>query len=115
MSVILKDIEIPACCEDCRFRVNESLTNVPDWICLINQWPVFYCVKSKESNLYQKRRFKADMQNCPLIEIPKDADLIDRNELLDLYSGTELENYNVKFSVVRQNILDTPTVFKEGE
>ena len=38
---------------------------------------------------------------------------IDRDELLELYANTDeldISNYDVKIAVIRQNILDMPTV-----
>lgn len=38
---------------------------------------------------------------------------IDRDELLDLYANTDdldISNYDVKVAVIRQNILDMPTI-----
>ena len=54
---------------------------------------------------------------CPLIGIPPHGDLIDRNALMELYADEDdlrLENMKVPISVIRQNIMDAPTII-EGD
>ena len=62
MSECVVRMEMPETCETCSFRVNNSPTNVPDWICGINQWPTFYCRKSQ--NHADEDKY---LQDCPII------------------------------------------------
>lgn len=60
-------MEKPENCEKCLLRVNDSQTNVPNWICAINQWPTFYCKKSQ--NHADEDKY---LQDCPIIcSLPK--------------------------------------------
>jgi hypothetical protein len=73
-------MEMPETCETCRFRVNNSPTNVPDWICGINQWPTFYCRKSQ--NHADEDKY---LQDCPIIcSLPEGhGRLVDADKLAD--------------------------------
>ena len=62
MSECVVRMEMPENCETCRFRVNDSPTNVPNWICAINQWPTFYCKKSQNHANEDKY-----LHDCPII------------------------------------------------
>ena len=56
-----------------------------------------------------------------IIPVPKHGDLIGRDALMELYADEDdlrLENMKVPISVIRQNIMDAPTIIpadKEGE
>lgn len=83
MSECVVRMELPRSCEMCRLRVNDSPTNVPNWICAINQWPTFYCKKSQ--NHANEDEY---LHDCPIIcQLPEghgrliDADKIDYYEV----------------------------------
>lgn len=61
MSECVVRMEMPKNCETCRLRVNDSPTNVPNWICAINQWPTFYCKKSQNHANEDKY-----LHDCPI-------------------------------------------------
>lgn len=77
MEIYIKDMEVPISCQECAFRVDESETNVREWICLINQYPTFYCKKSQGH-----AKDEEYLQDCPLIPIPPHGRLIDADALL---------------------------------
>ena len=60
MSVIVKGMEMPKSCWDCALLIG------------------VVCGQTGKLAPYKKT-----MEDCPLIEIPKDAKLVDANELLD--------------------------------
>lgn len=86
MSVVVR-MEMPKNCEMCRLRVNDSPTNVPNWICAINQWPTFYCKKSQNHANEDKY-----LHDCPILcQLPEG-----HGDLIDLETAAEglSERYN---------------------
>ena len=70
MSVIVQGMEMPKCCAECDFELHD------EYEC-IYECPLIY------KGYTNKTRMFARLDDCPLIEIPKDAKLVDANELLD--------------------------------
>ena len=62
MSECVVQIDMPENCETCHLRINDSTTNVPNWICAINQWPTFYCRKSQSHADEDKY-----LHDCPIL------------------------------------------------
>ena len=57
-------------------------------------------------------------ERCPLVPVPKHGDLIDRDALMELYADEDdlrLENMKVPIAVIRQNIMDMPTIIPAEE
>lgn len=118
MSILIRGMEMPKSCGECEFRVDESETNVHEWICLINQYPTFYCKKSQSHAEGEEY-----LQDCPLIEIPPhgrliDADAMDTSILQEGFSYA-ITRRELRYTPgeVRQKIANAPTIIEaeEGE
>ena len=71
MAFIVKGMEMPTCCDMCEFCIQDF--DLVAFCCASN----IYWINISDVP-YDKRH-----PACPLIEIPKDAKLVDANELLD--------------------------------
>ena len=97
MSILIRGMEMPTSCNECRFAVD-------GWC--------YACVPESED---ERKRITTNY--CPLIEIPPHGDLIGRDALMELYADTDdmpLGNMKVPIAVIRQNIMDAPTII-EGD
>jgi hypothetical protein len=94
MSILIRGMEMPTSCGFCMFEQETG----DGCECYING-----CLTE-----YQKRP-----DDCPLVYVPKHGRLIDADALMELYADTDdlqLANMNVPIAVIRQNILDAPTI-----
>ena len=108
MSECVVRMEMPKNCEMCRFRVNDSTTNVPNWVCAVNQWPTFYCRKSQ--NHADEDKY---LQDCPIIcSLPEGhGRLIDADALrTDHFVTSTTTNTPLHRYVSMEQIEATPTI-----
>jgi len=110
MSECVVRMGMPKNCETCPLRVNDSTTNVPDWICAINQWPTFYCKKSQ--NHADEDKY---LQDCPIpCQLPEGhRDLINRDAIAIACPGQikiEDGEYWIRLSAVQESIKSAPTI-----
>ena len=108
MSILIKGMEMPKCCNDCRFA----------WIDTGHHW---YCEANKPWGLDITDHVMSKHPDCPLIEVPKHGRLIDADALMliikdyiDEYSDVDTEGYhNLKWCAMKESemaIEDAPTV-----
>ena len=101
MGVYIKGMEMPKECWKCRFDVRG------------------YCVAS--GRMDNRTRFVDDAPKkawCPFIPVPPHGRLIDADVLMELYSDTDdlrLKDMKVPIAVIRQNIMDMPTIIPASE
>lgn len=111
MSILIPGMEMPENCEKCEFKRQCSPTNVPDFECMINQYPILYCSKSKTSKQHNVE--EEYLQECPLVPIPeKHGRLIDAEDFVDYmqnrYDNNEITNGDwIDF---RLSLKDQPTI-----
>lgn len=97
MSLLIKGVEMPDSCLNCRFRTT-ILKNVLSptmrtsvYACLINGMEI--------NNWYEEKH-----KNCPLIEIPTPhGDLVDRDDLIDEINRVTFVkryDYDVAYNIV---------------
>ena len=106
MSILIKGMKMPTSCVNCRFSGFGGLRN-ERVVCM-----------HTGSNAYMNEVQYLD--DCPLVPVPPHGDLIDRGALMELYADEDdlrLENMKVPIAVIRQNIMDAPTIIpaEEGE
>lgn len=103
MSECVVRMEMPKNCETCRLRFNDSPTNVPDWICAINQWPTFYCKKSQ--NHADEDKY---LQDCPIIrKLPEGhGRLIDASTIIGEVDAWYTDDYGNPIPVNRPISVD---------
>ena len=73
MAFIVKGLNMPTCCDMCEFCIQDF----DDFVAFCSA-STFIHWNHLQDVQYNKRH-----PDCPLIEIPKDAKLVDANELLD--------------------------------
>lgn len=100
MGIYIKGMEMPTSCGDCKAFVcyRQWAGDVGDCFCGITKNDA----KAKEKNA-----------DCPIVPVPPHEDLIDRDALMDLYADTDdlrLKDMKVPIAVIRQNIMDMPTI-----
>jgi hypothetical protein len=93
MSVIIKGMEMPDSCYFCRM-------NTECGFCAAK--PVEFCGYTDDVK-------RPDW--CPLVEIPKGASLVDRNQLLSEYD----RQHKGQAGGARKIMEDAPTIFEEGD
>ena len=113
MSILIRGLKMPTSCEECAFRIDESETNVHEWICLINQYPTFYCKKSKSHAEGEEY-----LQYCPLVPVPPHGRLIDADAMIE--ANAELADCDFIHprigATLRDVVEDAPTIVEaEGE
>ena len=110
MSVLIKSMNMPSTCSDCNFLDDSG--DYPTCLCT-------HISRGYNFNIRAKR-----MGNCPLIEIPKHGDLIDRDAVIDKmcldYTAAERNGKLMYASVeVKQGfcdlLTDAPTVIEAEE
>lgn len=72
MSVLIKGMKMPKCCDVCQFSDWSNLHQTA--LCKVHDYELCFGDYSQE---YKSKR----SNNCPLVELPKHGDLIDRNAL----------------------------------
>ena len=98
MSVLI-NMEMPKSCGYCPFKY---LTMEGD-----------ECMFGVAYTTYQGRP-----KDCPLSPVPPHGDLVERDALMELYADEDdlrLENMKVPIAVIRQNIMDMPTIIPADE
>ena len=97
MSVLI-NMEMPTSCFECK---------------LLDYTDTFKC-RFRFESLAREHGINISRPSwCPLVPVPPHGDLIERNALLELYNdvdGIDLAAYKVPVPVVRQNIIDMPTI-----
>lgn len=107
MTILIKSMEMPSCCDDC-WALDEY-----------GDYPV--CQITEEQRGYNFRTREKRMDKCPLVPVPTPhGRLIDADALMELYEPApedvnEWEHYTTTISVIRQNIKDAPTVIEAEE
>ena len=74
MSILIKGMEMPKSCYDCRFHEVYSYEDGERRVCELN-WEVLFGDE-------WGKNFKHP--DCPLIEVPKHGGLVDANRLIDI-------------------------------
>ena len=97
MSVLIRGMEMPESCHDCRFCGWSNFWQAYD--CHMTKNNALLLINGEKTNSDSKtRNGRAD--NCPLIPVPPHGDLIERDKLCDimfigeqcLYSWDEIED-----------------------
>ena len=109
MSVIIKDMEMPSSCMECPFSDHEA------WCLIPGDWRKrYYCPDDERSD------------DCPLVEIPKGARLIDSNKFKKKVMewmphdpcGIEEREFPFETDIyvsMMMEIEEAPTIFEEGD
>ena len=104
MSVLVKGLIMPSCCDGCTFS---DWSNLHQTACckLHDYYPCF----ADYSREYEDKR----AEFCPLIEIPEShGDLIDRDALLDMVRDVNTDYYSEVLGVTVEDIDSAPTVIE---
>lgn len=94
MSVLIKDMEMPSCCDDC-WALDEY-----------GDYPV--CRITEEQRGYNFRIREKRMDKCPLVSVPPHGRLIDGDELAD---GCDAPHWCRWLSEIE----DAPTIIEAEE
>ena len=111
MSVLIKGMDMPANCGECKFFAwKQGVGNH----CAIDESITFHATLDGLDVRYEKNG------NCPLVPIPQHGRLIDAEWLKQLYDdpayGEDMSRYHVAIPVILANIEDAPTIIgAEGE
>ena len=101
MGVYIPKMEMPKNCEECFFLGTDSNAH---WYC--------YCLKKKISITSEK----AYDSGCPLIEVPKHGDLIDKGVLKISLLGEEYgTNFPTVFNQIIKVVNSVPVVVESEE
>lgn len=107
MGVYIKGLEMPTSCYECPMGDSVRcalMPGVPAW------WEEYdQCVKEKRLHSF-----------CPLVPVQEHGRLIDADALMELYADADempLGKMKVPIAIIRQNIVDMPTIIpaEEGE
>lgn len=101
MSILIKGMEMPKCCNDCRFA----------WIDTDHHW---YCEANKPWGLDITDHVMSKHPDCPLIAVPPHGRLVDADALL----VSDHQHYNYiadEFYVEVRTIENAPTVIEASE
>lgn len=99
MSILILGMEMPTSCGFCVFEQE----NGDGCECYVNG-----CLTE-----YQKRP-----DDCPLTLVPPHGRTIDADALMELYADSDdlrLKDMKVPIAVIRQNIMDMPTIIPASE
>ena len=106
MALIVKELNMPTCCDDCEFCIK-------DW-----DYKQGFCSASKHIQWSKLMLIPSDHRHldCPLIEIPKSVRLIDANRLLiDRMKKTYYHLKNGDTAIPIIDIEHAPTIYEEEE
>ena len=108
MSILIKGLIMPHCCDVCGFSEWSNLHQTA--VCKVNYYkPCF----ADHSNEFLKRR----SDSCPLIEIPAHGRLIDASYKVDMpFYDDEYEEHSMRTVTVEELLMmadnDVPTVIE---
>ena len=112
MSIIIKGIEMPTCCDDC-FALDDH-----------GDYP--YCLISRDQRGYTFRTDISTMPSCPFIEVPPHGRLIDADAFVGQFTPDELyyraeeakkeyDEHKLTLREIRENIVCQPTIIEAEE
>ena len=100
MSILINDMEMPECCDKCRFCVNGFTDEAPMYECGVQSYDNVSVLVESSGKPFD---FRPDW--CPLIEVPTP-----HGRLID---ADAIQDYNVETFGQRLLIIDTaPTVIE---
>ena len=100
MSILINDMEMPECCDKCRFCVNGFTDEAPMYECGVQSYDNVSVLVESRGKPFD---FRPDW--CPLIEVPTP-----HGRLID---ADAIQDYNVETFGQRLLIIDTaPTVIE---
>ena len=104
MSILIKGLIMPSCCDGCTFSDWSNLHQTAS--CKLHDYDPCFADYSRE---YTDKR----AEFCPLIEIPEShGDLIDRDALLDMVRDVNTDYYSEVLGVTVEDIDSAPTVIE---
>ena len=111
MSVIVKGMEMPKNCDECRFCVNGFTDDAPMYECAVQSYDIVSVLVESDGKPFD---FRPDW--CPLIELPPHGRLIDADKLK---SRLVLDNDSNELQRISTDILKwidiQETVIKRSE
>ena len=109
MSVLIKGLIMPICCDGCTFSAWSNLHQTAS--CKLHDYAPCFADHSRE---YTDKR----AEFCPLVEIPEHGRLIDADYLKEhiiACATNERPLYNMELSELLETIDDVPTVIEAEE
>ena len=99
--ILIKNMEMPKACGDCRFAVN-AYGSLTEGKCAVLGYGVTYLNKRCDA--------------CPLVEVPPHGDLIDRSKLVIhgwIYDDGELQEHADYYDVTE--VQNAPTILEASD
>ena len=120
MSVLIRGMEMPKSCMSCGFKINCDECEGYECFCTVLHRDIGYmpfnrCFLREDAPVVPS---DCRLEDCPLVPVPPHGRLIDADALMELYADTDdlqLAKMKVPIAVIRQNIMDMPTVIPASE